>query len=128
MKTDNNKIIRRVSAELIKKMVDSGVDIQCIASMLNISRPTIYNWLGTFFQPNINICPGIENLWKRFAAVRQDWAAVARTWDKHIHKAVKLTLYQKQARKILDSELPIDEKLNKLTAYTFSEWAKEAKK
>jgi len=119
---------RKLATRTIQALVDKGIGVNEIALMLNVSRQQVYQWLSSGWLPREKMVEPIDKLLKRALRVREDWGAVLRTQDRHVHKAVALTLYKSKARKILLSSLDDDQKIGELTSLTFATWAKEGKK
>jgi len=114
---------RTISAAIITKLVDAGIEIQAIATMLEVTRPTIYNWLGGFFLPPAKLCLKIEAFAKLVVQVRKDWKRIIRNYEES-HRAVEVTLFKPGPLRILKSNLGYSVKCDRLTAMTFSGWEK----
>ncbi|MBA7471398.1 hypothetical protein ES707_06704 [subsurface metagenome] len=119
---------RQVAARAIAVLVEMGIEISTIAAMLGCSRQEIYRWLGGFFLPCERICGPIDELLKRAGEIRGNWADIVTAWNGRHHRATLITLYKKPARRILDSGISLEEKIEKLTTWTLNEWAKKAVK
>ncbi|MBA7712205.1 hypothetical protein ES703_121175 [subsurface metagenome] len=124
----NEQEKRQVAALAVAVLVDMGIEISTISAMLKCSRQEVYRWLGGFFLPRERMCGPVNNLLKRAGEIKTDWTDIVTSWNHKYHRATLLTLYKKPARRILDSGLALDEKIEKLTAWTLNEWAKKAVK
>lgn len=123
----NNEKIRRTSAAAIERMVEAGVEVTTIATMLRISRQTVHRWLGWGLPP-FKEAERIEKLFLRYAEIKRNWTDIVTSWDGKYHGATIQTLYRKAARMTLRSDLELSEKIRKLTAMTMNLWAKEGAK
>lgn len=120
--------IRRGQVQGIARLVDMGIEIQTIATMLRVSRPTIYRWLGGFFLPGKNESYKIDRLLDRTIEIKKDWTDIVTSWNGKYHRSTIKTLYRKAARMTLRSDLELAEKIEKLTAMTMNLWVKEGAK
>jgi len=116
---------RRLRVEVIGTLTDMGIEVQSLATWLDVSRMTVYRWLGDFFRPTVKDFAKIDLLLETANKVKKDWTDVLISYNGHFHKAVRLTLYKPKARRILESQLAYDEKISRLVALTFNSWAKE---
>ena len=126
---------RRLRVEVITQLVDMGVEIQSLATLLQTSRMTIYRWLGDFFRPQAKDFEKIDFFLKVAIEVKNDWIDIVEFWNSRYHRkeerlkkseiSVQRTLYKKRVRNILNSKMDDDEKVFSLTALTFNLWAKD---
>ncbi len=118
---------RALHAKAVQVLVDEiGLEIQSTATLLKVSRTTIYNWIGGAWHPLRKDFDRIDALVKEAIKVKKDWGVIIEALSgSRYHEATKITGFKPRARKIIFSRKDDDEKIFALTALTFNSYAKE---
>jgi hypothetical protein len=126
--------LRLQAVESLREIVGPPPKIspETAAPLLEVSYSTVYRWLGCPFSklylPQVDQVPRLAAFIGRVNTLREAWVDVLTGWRADGSEDLKRIFYHPGLVAVIESELPIEVKLQRLIRKTVSALAKEEEK
>lgn len=119
---DEITALKQRAIENLDEIIPVLITAEDAAAIIGVSAMTIYRWKSAFFLPkDLKETEKIINFIEEVAQVKAGWTEICAAWRRfdEISLTIQEVFFHPQLRRILDSDLPIEEKVSKLTKLTF---------